>query len=442
MRELIVVTYKLPADPLTRKIYGDDLENAYDCKAFWDNELAAPEIKKLQRKYDEVDSFVCNFAAYNDWVDNEAAWEEFVRTGVCPLKPMQEDVDVGTDSKTVTIQCNLRIEREDSTATFDYSVDIDDVGQIVFTPHDVGTRFCHSGEDVVEGENIKFETVTLTAQMLSDVDNYDYFMGTDEVGQFVITPEAEGTSFLSASVDDSLNLVTETLGSEDLHDPYDDEECPDWMESSFKIGDRVIVHLKHGGEESGKIVDYLSEDPMDSYLGCYSGEFSAWVVELDTGDRIMAGEGYLSPEITNESCEDKNMKFLKESDATKDWEWDHDELYAVIKADGRYAGVPCLSYEEAHDLSYHPGSKIFKLTLLPGQEDTEELEEEVTPFDRHKIVDRVMKGDLAVFSEEGTPDPAFIHLTELDTVSGPLVFEYYYDEESDSVVSYSRPNEG
>ncbi len=58
------------------------------------------------------------------------------------------------------------------------------------------------------------------------------------------------------------------------------------------------------------------------------------------------------------------MKVLKESNNLRDFDWTHKELYAVIKDDGNYAGVPCRSYEEAQDLSYHPGSKIYKLTLV------------------------------------------------------------------------------
>ena len=45
----------------------------------------------------------------------------------------------------------------------------------------------------------------------------------------------------------------------------------------------------------------------------------------------------------------------------RDFSWDQD-LWIVIKDDGRYAGVPCLSWSEAFNLSQgHPGSKIFKI---------------------------------------------------------------------------------
>lgn len=45
----------------------------------------------------------------------------------------------------------------------------------------------------------------------------------------------------------------------------------------------------------------------------------------------------------------------------RDFDW-NDTLYAVVKEDGTYAGVPCLTYDEAKELSYqHEGSHIFML---------------------------------------------------------------------------------
>ena len=68
------------------------------------------------------------------------------------------------------------------------------------------------------------------------------------------------------------------------------------------------------------------------------------------------------------------MKVLKESDNRRDFKWT-DELWAVVKADGSFAGIPCRSYEEARQLSYHPGSKIFKLVLDNAAE--EPIEEDL-----------------------------------------------------------------
>lgn len=45
----------------------------------------------------------------------------------------------------------------------------------------------------------------------------------------------------------------------------------------------------------------------------------------------------------------------------RDFDW-FDELYAVVKDDGSFAGRPCISWEEARELqAQHDGSKIFEL---------------------------------------------------------------------------------
>ena len=47
----------------------------------------------------------------------------------------------------------------------------------------------------------------------------------------------------------------------------------------------------------------------------------------------------------------------------RDFEW-HDTLWAVIKEDGSFAGVPCTSFGEARELAnQHKGSHIYCLSI-------------------------------------------------------------------------------
>ena len=47
----------------------------------------------------------------------------------------------------------------------------------------------------------------------------------------------------------------------------------------------------------------------------------------------------------------------------KDFNW-NDKLWAVIKEDGSFAGVPCRSFEEARELAnQHKGSHIYNLSI-------------------------------------------------------------------------------
>ena len=50
----------------------------------------------------------------------------------------------------------------------------------------------------------------------------------------------------------------------------------------------------------------------------------------------------------------------------RDFDWT-DVLFAVVKNDGSFAGIPCLSLDEAKELaSNHEGSQIYRLVLVPN----------------------------------------------------------------------------
>lgn len=54
----------------------------------------------------------------------------------------------------------------------------------------------------------------------------------------------------------------------------------------------------------------------------------------------------------------------------RDFDW-LDKLYAVVKNDGTFAGIPCMNFEEARELSaQHEGSHIYIMAL----DDDNELE--------------------------------------------------------------------
>lgn len=58
----------------------------------------------------------------------------------------------------------------------------------------------------------------------------------------------------------------------------------------------------------------------------------------------------------------------------RDFNW-YDELFAVVKDDGTFAGIPCKSLEEAIELQHqHEGSKIF-LLIYDNQNFAEEMDE-------------------------------------------------------------------
>lgn len=64
----------------------------------------------------------------------------------------------------------------------------------------------------------------------------------------------------------------------------------------------------------------------------------------------------------------------------KDFDWT-DVRWAVVKADGTFAGVPCASIGEARDLAaQHEGAKIFFLAYEPDEDDDIDSDEGFDPY--------------------------------------------------------------
>lgn len=83
----------------------------------------------------------------------------------------------------------------------------------------------------------------------------------------------------------------------------------------------------------------------------------------------------------------------------RDFDW-FDELYAVVKDDGSFAGRPCISLEEARELQVqHEGSKIFELKY-----DNSNFED----LARRMVLQKLMNlGALPIISLKPTPKGGF-----------------------------------
>lgn len=151
------------------------------------------------------------------------------------MNSVEEDIEVGLSNRTIDIKVKLIMQTEAEGATFNYSTNIDDVGQIVLTPEDTTTSFISitKTEDLIDpiiNDNEKTFTIDLTADILYEDDSSDEAMwdiAIDDVGQAVIYPIDREASFLSVSVKDSLNLITEDQdenASEEVKDQDQTEE--------------------------------------------------------------------------------------------------------------------------------------------------------------------------------------------------------------------------
>ena len=395
MSNLFVITFKRPATNLERALY--DMDFCYDCDSFANETEANETLAKYKEIYTDVDMFTCEDFRYTEFCKMTDAFVNFVKTGDHSMKELEEDVDVGTDSTTVTIHLKLEMSRNNDEASFDYHVDIDDVGQIVFTPTDNNTSFTNVSrlagydtvEDIIEG-NVRRFSITLTANMIAEDDNFDWFYDLDEVGQAVITPDAESTSFLTVSIEDSLNLVTEcneSLILKEALDPSTEE-----YQKKRELCVEVMTDLDNMLEQVGKRFEALQK--LLEEMGVEARDFDKILKAIQACHQGREGD----PSIADA------MRRIEEYEAS------------AQSAEGE-------PVEESVQ-------KVFNEDIV-----MEELEEE----ERLNIIDRFMKGDVYIVQADNEPvGETIVRLAELDSRAESGDSDFYYDTEQDVVICHNK----
>lgn len=220
--KLIVITFKRPSINLERAIYGSDFSHAYDCEAFSMPEVAESKYNEYinNPEYSDVDKFECSDYEYMEFVKNEEAYVNFTKTGEHSMKPIEgldEDVAVGVEDINISkIFKYEMLSSDDGGFTFDHI--IDDIGQLIVRPININTVFKSAEEvaeisDITPSEDERYKTgyITVEAHILSESNETEVICDIDEIGQLVIAPKNKDDMFVSASIKDSLNLVTEEV---------------------------------------------------------------------------------------------------------------------------------------------------------------------------------------------------------------------------------------
>lgn len=398
MSKLFVITFKRPSTNLEKAVYGQEFTHSYDCEATGIESVANSKVEeyKANPEYSDIDLFECEEFEYVEFCKMEDAYVHFAKTGEHSMKSIDEDVDVGTDSHTELIHLRLEMSRSDNSASFDYHVDIDDVGQIVFTPDDNNTSFTDMDRitendlvDEVITENKKVFTVMLTADMIAENENFEWFYDIDEVGQAVITPEDENTSFLSVSLNNSLNLVT--------------DEVPALTEA-----------IDPSSQEYGVKKELCLELVKDLTAA----------LEL-TAEKITAIQRALEEIGINARDFEDLIKILE-------------KFY-----DGR-DGDPSIEEITRRLNTYESSSTSIDEVLLTEEFVFEDLSDE----ERQKIIDRFMfqRDELTIVQADVAPSgDTIVRLSELDSrASDDAKYrgaEFYYDTESDVVICHNKVQE-
>lgn len=391
-----------------------------------------------------------------------------------------EDVEVGTEQHTVTIPLYLELTSDNTEATFDYTVDIDDCGQIVIVPKDIGAAFTHHNivddetfaEEVVEGRVKKFP-VTITANMIGETDNFDYFIEIDEIGQIVITPELESTSFLTASVNDSLDLVTE---EKELIEAVEDTpvEEPDDKQPGETVETDVEAKVVDEAYNIDTVYEHLREltfnfaaekgELRSVYKSEVDAAAEALAKEYDTVNRYEVGEWYVveysskkqpvqqTPDVITEDIDADEFDRLEELTNLVIDDLDkllHDAVEKVeaLQRNFRKMGVTSADI----DRNFKQRLQAFidsdddisltqlknrvtehKATMVEESVESEPLEESFDETKRLEVIHKFMTGELAPH-EATEVDSSWHELKDLEYSHNGTTYKYFYDEESNSI---------
>lgn len=147
------------------------------------------------------------------------------------IENMCETIDAALQTQTIDIPLRVTMTSVNN-APFEFTASIDEVGQIILTPTTKDVEFTSANTEsnveddvpVLEQETvtstddnltIKETSILIRGNMIIEESGCDYSAHVDEIGQVVIYPIETKNTFVTATIEDSLNLVTEELKSEE-----------------------------------------------------------------------------------------------------------------------------------------------------------------------------------------------------------------------------------
>ena len=263
------------------------------------------------------------------------AWIKRLRERGVLTESMFEDftADEMTQGGQIYLYMNINSELED----VEFTLDIDEVGQLTITPEDESVSFdgvsilTKDGNgafvSVDNDQSIKEPTLTIDYTMTSSEDDFAYFATIDDIGQVVITPENDNTSFVSATVGDNLNIsaddeeikLMESIESVLARVRKETENYTTLNGEIYANNDEDADTIKTAlemyydnvqmSEELGKyIISYSDGAPMTEELLTEDDEedLPLWKVSFKFSDDIETDGEIVSTEVNAENSEDAN----------------------------------------------------------------------------------------------------------------------------------------
>ena len=269
---LYLVKFRRSATPLERKQFS--LDRVYDCTAFYYRPFAQEFINSLEDA-DDVEIIETTDASLNDlFLDRPDDEIEFYKTGKLKLIPMTEALGEGVSYETVHIDIYAKVHNE-SGEKVEYTAIIDDnTKNIVITPMSTGVSFV----DIVDnkdGDDVEFITISVNA--MSETDDFEVVADVDNIGQIIVSAVDDTTEFVSATVGEDLNLVTQD-------DPFNVDDCVTELTTitdNFTVEEgNLITHFKKEMEIAVSELDKHYKDVLVDARG--EGNETVWEISYST----------------------------------------------------------------------------------------------------------------------------------------------------------------
>lgn len=370
------------------------------------------------------------------------------------IKNVQEDIAVGVDA--ITIDIPLRVEMTSvNNAPFEFTTSIDELGQIILTPTTKDMEFVSANTEgnveydvpIMEQETItevdedssvmftkRTTSIMIKGNMLAETESREVSADVDEIGQVVIYPLAEKNTFVTASVADSLNLVTEALETVEyfgyrLVNNGDGWDIYNYTNELIEEGVATLAEAKIVACTTEiHLLEPLVEE-LDAQQSTENSEGDAETDEAAVPENVTAE--VIEEAITTVS-ENKPLSVEEVTNILKNLTDDFTDSEGAIKCDTDAEKVLCLPILEYHYNDVKVKGDIDADYIVITYKDVKTLVESITDEERLNIINRFLQGNVALFTDTTEPKEEFLHLTELDA-SG---YEYYYDKETDAIVAY------
>lgn len=360
------------------------------------------------------------------------------------LEKVREDIDSAVD--TVTIDIPVRVEATCyGDAPFKFQVSIDEVGQIVLTPESKDVEFINANtestvdyeipiieqqtETIIEDKLTTIKTsIVITAHILAESDNHNISAVVDDIGQVVIYPLAKENSFVTATYEDSLNLITEGYVKSEKYCDY----------TLMNPGNGWYIRSPFTGGIIGQSIESLRDAKIfvcEQEINRLS-KMNESLEETPSEEVEEQSEEDVTPQVDAEVIEESvtsetpvEFSFIQVQEAIKDITNNFQEKEGIVKADLLPESEMCrLILKEHYDIVTVENKDGFYLISFATTQLTEDLSEE----NRLNLINKFMQGEIPLFSDSGKPNESYVHIHELDSNG----YSYYFDEESYAIVSY------